>query len=144
MGLRWAASKVRVIHMHRKNDIEAIIYYRKDPSWLAKYSPLRVPELEGPDSLVEVHRERWWAWSEQSAERNLENIWQELQSDRMRSLPVRLGIRSMMVGDVVVVGDRAWEVVPVGWREIRPKWLARGDWPCHADGVQSSHEEIAQ
>jgi hypothetical protein len=130
--------------MHRKNDMEAIIYYRKDPSWLAKYSPLRVPELEGPDSLVEVHRERWWAWNDQSVERNLENIWRELQSDRMRSLPVRLGIRSMMMGDVVAVGDRAWQVVPVGWREIHPQWLVRGDWPCHADGVQSSHEEITQ
>ena len=124
--------------------MEAIVYYRKDPCWMAKHSPLRPPELEGPDSLVEVHRERWWAWSEQSIQENLERIWLRLQSVRMRSLPVLEGIRSMMVGDVVVVGDRAWEAVPVGWREIHPRWLRKGDWPCHADGVQSSHEEIAQ
>lgn len=103
--------------------MDAIVYYRKDPSWLA-LSPLAPPDLEGPDALVEVHREQTGFDDRERflmgkiTARLLENIWSKMQNIDGDDLPARLGVRSMMVGDVVVVGERGWMVQATGWSEI--------------------------
>jgi hypothetical protein len=33
-------------------------------------------------------------------------------------MPEQLGIRSMMVGDIVVIGDKGWQVEATGWTPI--------------------------
>ena len=115
--------------------MEAVVYYRKDPSWLAT-SPLAPPELGGPDSLVEVHRvdlpknvRLGWRWRKGGLraprpEVALEHVWSKMQAiDGYDDWTVLLGGRSMMVGDVIAVKNRAWEVGAVGWKEIDCPWL---------------------
>ena len=98
---------------------DAIVYYRKDPTWLAM-SPLAPPEIESPDALVEVHRERvaWHLLSEGAVPPTCEDLWTKMQNIESNDLPARLGVRSMMVGDVVVIGERGWMVQAAGWSEI--------------------------
>ena len=102
--------------------MDAIVYYRKDPSWLAM-SPLAPPDIESPDALVEVHREQT-AWMDSplgvptGTPRLLEDIWSKMQNIDSGDLPARLGVRSMMVGDVIVVGERGWMVQATGWSEF--------------------------
>jgi hypothetical protein len=113
--------------------VKATVYYRKDPSWLAT-SPLAPPELGGPDSLVEVHRfeipknkRPGWRWRRGELrcprpESVLEYVWLEMQNiDGLTDLS--LAVRSMMVGDVVSVKNRAWEVEAVGWKQVSCSWL---------------------
>lgn len=98
--------------------MEAIVYYRKNPSWLAT-SPLAPPELDSPDSLVEVHR-----IVIPMTRHPFEFVWHKMQAiDGRDDWPVVLGVRSMMVGDVVVIGTSAREVAADGWKEIECSWL---------------------
>ena len=99
--------------------MDAIVYYRKDPSWLAM-SPLAPPDIESPDALVEVHREQVERSNRAHGEKRhlLEDIWKKMQNIDSDDLPARLGVRSMMVGDVVVIEKRGWMVQATGWSEI--------------------------
>jgi hypothetical protein len=103
--------------------MDAIVYYRKDPSWLAM-SPLAPPDIESPDALVEVHREQvaiHWNRGRMHLPSDsyiLEDIWKKMQNIDSGDLPARLGVRSMMVGDVIVVDKRGWMVQATGWSEI--------------------------
>jgi len=95
--------------------MDAVVYYRKDPSWLAM-SPLAPPDIESPDALVEVHREQVVLADNTSW--LLEDIWKKMQNIESGDLPARLGVRSMMVGDVIVVDERGWMVQATGWSEF--------------------------
>tara|TARA_Y100000758_G_C16055978_1_gene423168 strand:+ start:262 stop:645 length:384 start_codon:yes stop_codon:yes gene_type:complete len=98
--------------------MEAIVYYRKDPSWLAT-SPLAPPELDSPDALVEVHRVVI-----PMTRHPFEFVWQKMQAiDGRDDWPVMLGVRSMMIGDVVAIGESAREVAATGWKDIECSWL---------------------
>ena len=98
--------------------MEAIVYYRKDPSWLAT-SPLAPPELGGPDSLVEVHRVII-----PMTRHPFEFVWEKMQAiDGRDDWPVVLGVRSMMVGDVVAIGGSAREVAATGWKKLDCPWV---------------------
>ena len=99
--------------------MDAIVYYRKDPSWLAM-SPLAPPDIESPDALVEVHRIRVAKvrGKSLSTPRLLEGLWSKMQNIDSGDLPARLGVRSMMVGDVIIVDKRGWMVQATGWSEI--------------------------
>ena len=112
---------------------EVAIYYRKDPSWMAK-TPLNPPVEHSPYSLVEVFHE------EIANVAIIANVpeWQDyyfrkLQNIERGDLPEKLGIRSMMHGDIItLIGKserRAWQCEMIGWREIRPEWLVNGDLP---------------
>ena len=124
--------------------MEAVVYYRKDPSWLAT-SPLAPPELGGPDSLVEVHREVV-AWH-RPMEKQLEDIWKKMQNIESGDLPARLGVRSMMHGDMIVMppmegkSAKAFQCEMTGWREVRPEWLIRGDFPKSFPELMLCREE---
>ena len=39
-------------------------------------------------------------------------------------MPEQLGIRSMMVGDIVVIGDKGWQVEATGWTPVSSEWLS--------------------
>ncbi len=104
--------------------MNVIVYYRKDASWLAK-TPLNPPVEHSPYSLVEVFHDEMG---------NPFDGWQDyyfkkLQNIETGDLPEKLGIRSMMHGDIIVLGDKAWQCEMIGWREIRPEWLVNGDLP---------------
>jgi hypothetical protein len=126
---------------------EVIVYYRKDPSWLAT-SPLAPPVEDSPDTLVEVHREEV-SWH-RSGERQLEDIWVKLQNIDSDDLAARLGVRSMMHGDMIVLPPvagglaSAWQCEMVGWRKIRPEWLVKGDFPKLFPELMSCHEKSSQ
>lgn len=135
----------------------AIVYYRKDASWLA-HSPLDPPVEDSPDSLVEVHQEV--VASHQPVEGQLEEIWKKMQNIEAGDLPERLGVRSMMHGDMIVVGEyhlmnpswptfhryvyKAFQCEMTGWREVRPEWLVKGDFPKSFPELMSCHEESSQ
>tara|TARA_B110001454_G_scaffold214808_1_gene235173 strand:- start:623 stop:1000 length:378 start_codon:yes stop_codon:yes gene_type:complete len=110
---------------------DLIVYYRKDPTWLAM-SPMAPPDIESPDALVEVHREQT-AWMDSrlgvptGTARLLEGIWSKMQNIDGEDLPARLGVRSMMVGDVIVIGERGWMVQATGWSEIH---IDKELWGC--------------
>ena len=125
-----------------------IVYYRKDASWLARH-PLDPPVEDSPDSLVEVGRyivaryqNGFARWRDPVA--TLEDAFKKFQNIEDGDLPQKLGIRSMMHGDMVVVGKRAWQCEMVGWREVRPEWFVRGDFPKSFPELKSCHEESSQ
>ena len=135
--------------------MEATVYYRKDPSWLAT-SPLAPPDLRSPDSLVEVHRleipknvRPGWRWRNgvlrtPRHEGPLEYVWGKMQGiDGYNDWTVVLKIRSMMVGDVIAVKNRAWQVEAIGWKEIDCPWLKDPTVaPPHKQvGLTSDHAE---
>jgi hypothetical protein len=136
----------------------AIVYYRKDASWLA-HSPLDPPVEDSPDSLVEVYREKRPMHVRRcllhaDCDGLLESIWTKLQNvdSPDGDLPAELGVRSMMHGDMILVGSfppdksrtRAWQCEMVGWREVRPEWLVKGDFPKPFPELMSCHEESSQ
>ncbi len=109
---------------------EVVIYYRKDPTWMAT-SFLYPPTPESPDCLVEVHRSSYaeagtrsrqdfLKWGDTSI---LEEVWVSMQGIETGDLCDRLQVRSMMVGDVVVIGKTAYQCEAVGWKEIDVPWL---------------------
>ena len=110
--------------------VNAVAYYRKDPSWMAT-SFLYPPTPESPDCLVEVHRGSYaeagtrlrhdfLKWGNTAI---LEEVWLSLQGVEMGDLCDKLQDRSMMVGDVVVVGKTAYQCEAIGWKEIDVPWL---------------------
>jgi len=46
----------------------------------------------------------------------LERIWREMNVVEGEEIPVKLGIRSMMVGDEAVVDGEQWTVQSFGWK----------------------------
>ena len=107
-------------------DKEVVVYYRKDPSWMAT-SFLYPPDPESPDCLVEVHRSShsrkghdFLKWGDVAI---LEDVWVSMQGIETGDLCDRLQVRSMMVGDVVVVGKTAYQCEAVGWKELDVSWL---------------------
>jgi hypothetical protein len=133
----------------------AIVYYRKDASWLA-HSPLDPPVEDSPDSLVEVHRENPTGICLLHADCDglLESIWTKLQNvdSPDGDLPAELGVRSMMHGDMILVGSfppdksrtRVFQCEMTGWREVRPEWLVKGDFPKSFPELMLCHEESSQ
>ena len=109
---------------------EVVIYYRKDPTWMAT-SFLYPPTPESPDCLVEVHRgsyakagtrsrQDFLKWGDTAI---LEEVWIAMQGIETGDLCDKLQVRSMMVGDVVVVGKNAYLCEAVGWKDIDLPWL---------------------
>ena len=94
--------------------MKAIIYYRKDHDWLGK-TPFAPPSITRLDELDEVHR---MDVNEHLGEYGLEEVWKTMQNIDGGDMPEQLGVRSMMVGDVIVVGERGWMVQATGWSEI--------------------------
>ena len=130
---------------------KAIVYYRKDPSWMAT-SPLAPPDIDGPAALVEVHRVYLEPMEGLKAlvdndNTTLERIWGLMQGIEKGDLVDRLSIRSMMVGDIVTIGYAGWQVEALGWKKIRPSWLAEGSEvaPPHAfPELMSCREESSK
>ena len=105
--------------------MEAIIYYRKDHDWMGK-TPLSPPSITRLDELDEVHRIPT-VLNRYDAERmkyGLEEIWKTMQNINGGDMPEQLGVRSMMVGDIVVIGDKGWQVEMSGWTPVSSEWLA--------------------
>ena len=124
---------------------EIAIYYRKDPSWMAK-SPLSPPVEHSPDSLVEVFHDIVASVSIISEVPGwLDYYFKKFQNIEVGDLPARLGIRSMMVGDIIaLIGkeeSKAWQCEAIGWREIRPEWLVNGDLPTQSPALVSLDAE---
>ena len=126
--------------MRRIKMAEVAIYYLKDPSWMAK-TPLNPPVGHSAYSLIEVFRDVF---------DNPFDGWQDyyfkkLQNIEIGDLPQKLGIRSMMHGDIITLTSRwtgrfrsgAWQCEMVGWREIRPEWWVNGDLPSPAPALVS-------
>jgi len=138
------------MRLPRTVDSFAIVYYRKDASWLA-HSPIDPPVEHSPDSLVEVHRlkvsyESQPDTSERLSKMMCENIWKKMQNidSPGGDLPAELGVRSMMHGDMIVMGGRAFECLMTGWREVRPEWLVKGDFPKSFPELALDREESSQ
>jgi hypothetical protein len=121
---------------------EVAVYYRKDPSWMAK-TPLNPPVEDSPYSLVEVFHD-----SADALFAIISQIdgWQDyyfkkLQNIEAGDLPAKLGIRSMMHGDLITLTgskeSKAWQCEMVGWREVHPAWLIEGDLPERAPALVS-------
>jgi hypothetical protein len=98
---------------------EAIVYYRKNADWLSK-TPWQPPSITRLDELDEVHRmdimpmpSVYW----------LEHVWKTMQNIDGGDLPQQLGVRSMMVGDIVVIGNEGWQVEATGWSPVSSDWL---------------------
>ena len=129
---------------HGFSSKNVIVYYRKDASWLA-HSPIDPPVEHSPDSLVEVHREVV-AWH-RSVEGQLEDVWAKMQNIESGDLPARLGVRSMMHGDMIVMppmegkSAKAFQCEMTGWREVRPEWLVKGDFPKSFPELMLGREE---
>lgn len=100
--------------------MEAIIYYRKDHDWMGK-TPLSPPSITRLDELDEVHR---MDVNEYLGGYGLEEIWKTMQNINGGDMPEQLGIRSMMVGDIVVIGDKGWQVEMTGWTPVSSDWLS--------------------
>jgi hypothetical protein len=100
--------------------MEAIIYYRKDHDWMSK-TPLSPPSIARLDELNEVHR---MDVNEHLGVYGLEEIWKTMQNINGGDMPEQLGVRSMMVGDIVVIGDKGWQVEMSGWTPVSSEWLA--------------------
>ena len=100
--------------------MEAIIYYRKDHEWLGK-TPFSPPSVTRLDELDEVHR---MDVNEHLGEYGLEEVWKTMQNIDGGDMPEQLSIRSMMVGDIVVIGDKGWQVEATGWTPVSDDWLA--------------------
>jgi hypothetical protein len=117
---------------------EVAVYYRKDPSWMAK-TPLNPPVEHSAYALVEVfHEEIANVPMVVNAPGWQDYFFKKLQNIETGDLPQKLGIRSMMHGDIItLIADRgarpanarAWQCEMVGWKEIRPDWLINGDLP---------------
>tara|TARA_B110001454_G_scaffold83618_1_gene80365 strand:- start:247 stop:600 length:354 start_codon:yes stop_codon:yes gene_type:complete len=105
---------------------EAIIYYRKDHDWLSK-TPFAPPSIMRLDELDEVHR---MIINEHLIGLELEDIWKTMQNIDGGDMPEQLGVRSMMVGDIVVItdglggDDKGWQVEATGWTPVSSDWLA--------------------
>lgn len=128
---------------------EVAIYYRKDPSWMAK-TPLSPPVEHSPDALVEVFHEVVAhvgsdVWEDQDGPKWLDYYFKKFQNIEAGDLPARLGVRSMMVGDIVTLTvedeSRAWQCEAIGWKEIRPEWLVNGDLPTQSPALVSLDAE---
>ena len=112
---------------------EVVVYYRKDPSWMAT-SFLYPPTPVSPDCLVEVHRGSYAEAGTRSRHdflkfgdtSILEEVWVSMQGIEAGDLCDRLQVRSMMVGDVVAIGETAYLCESVGWKEIDVPWLHEG------------------
>ena len=129
---------------HGFSSKNVIVYYRKDASWLA-HSPIDPTVEHSPDSLVEVHREVV-AWH-RPVEGQLEDVWKKMQNIESCDLPARLGVRSMMHGDMIVMPPMAgepataWQCEMVGWRQVRPEWLIKGAFPKSFPELMLCREE---
>lgn len=100
--------------------MEAIIYYRKDHDWMST-TPLSPPSITRLDELDETHR---MEVNEHLGEYGLEEIWKTMQNIDGDDLPEQLGVRSMMVGDIIVIGDKGWQAEMAGWSVVCSEWLA--------------------
>tara|TARA_Y100001949_G_C15931716_1_gene305954 strand:- start:581 stop:919 length:339 start_codon:yes stop_codon:yes gene_type:complete len=100
--------------------MKAIIYYRKDHEWLGK-TPFAPPSITRLDELDEVYR---MDVNEHLGEYGLEEVWTTMQNVNGGDMPELLGVRSMMVGDIVVIGDKGWQVEATGWTPVSDDWLA--------------------
>ena len=100
--------------------MKAIIYYRKDHDWLGK-TPFAPPSITRLDELDEVHR---MDVNEHLGEYGLEEVWKTMQNINGGDMPEQLGVRSMMVGDIVVIGDKGWQVEAAGWTPVSSEWLS--------------------
>ncbi len=99
--------------------MKAIIYYRKDHEWLGK-TPFAPPSITRLDELDEVYR---MDVNEHLGEYGLEEVWTTMQNVNGGDMPELLGVRSMMVGDIVVIGDKGWQVEATGWTPVCSEWL---------------------
>ncbi len=99
--------------------MKAIIYYRKDHDWLGK-TPFAPPSITRLDELDEVYR---MDVNEHLGEYGLEEVWTTMQNVNGGDMPELLGVRSMMVGDIVVIGDKGWQVEATGWTPVCSEWL---------------------
>jgi hypothetical protein len=100
--------------------MEAIIYYRKHPeTWMAT-SPFNPPPIRSFDELEEVHRMDVDQLTNASTGTYfLEVVWERMNH---HSIPA---LRSMMVGDIVIVGDKGWQVESTGWSSICSDWMGK-------------------
>jgi hypothetical protein len=62
--------------------------------------------------------------NEHLGEYGLEEIWKTMQNIDGDDLPEQLGVRSMMVGDIIVIGDKGWQAEMAGWSVVCSEWLA--------------------
>ena len=105
--------------------MKAIIYYRKDHDWLGK-TPFAPPSITRLDELDEVHRmdvSNDLDGTIRQAPYGLEEVWKTMQNINGGDVPEQLGVRSMMVGDIVVIGDKGWQVEATGWTPVCSEWL---------------------
>jgi len=100
--------------------MKAIIYYRKDHEWMST-SPFTPPSITRLDELDEVYR---MDVNEHLAGYELEEVWKTMQNINGGDMPELLGVRSMMVGDIVVIGDKGWQVEAAGWAPVSSEWLS--------------------
>lgn len=91
--------------------IEVRIYLSIAPEFMFRRYRSGIPLRLVDDYTLQV-------LNEQPAEATLEAVWREQVIVHGSERPARLRHRSLTVGDVVQLEDRAWAVDLTGWREV--------------------------